>query len=137
MSIKNNPGITTMPLNSRDWTKFINELSSTIDALTGSSSPPVPDPGDPPWGIDIDNFVTLDGNQTITGLKTFSGNNPRFNSFPLWNNNNVGDNINLLSADTNPAPGDYVVTYDVSETGGKKVEISSLKDEAYAFFMDD
>lgn len=133
MSIRDNPGITTMPVTTRDWTKFINELSVTIDSLTGGG-PPVPDPGDPDWPDygDTSGFVTLTTNQTITGLKTFSGNNPRFNTFPLWNNNNVGAQIALLDEDTSPQPTDFVPS-----TQNKKVPISRLNDEAYAFFMAD
>jgi hypothetical protein len=128
MALKDNPGLTTMPLNARDWTKFINELSIAIGEGGVPIDPTPPDYPEPPTA----DYVTLTTNQTITGLKTFTGNNPRWNSFPLWNNDNVGTQIGLLTEDTSPQPTDLVVT-----TDNKKVALSRIHDEAYAFFMDD
>jgi hypothetical protein len=111
MALKDNPGITTMPRSERDWTKFIRELSDAI-ATNGGGSP-------------SGNFVTLDTTQTITGLKTFTQ-NPLFGTDPLWNNTNVGTQINALDQDSSPVNGDFVVTYDVSEDAPKKVALTDL-----------
>lgn len=129
MALKDNPGLTTMPLNARDWTKFINELSIAIGDIEAGDGGDGGDGGQIPPD---ETYVTLATNQTITGLKTFTGNNPRWNSFPLWNNDNVGTQIGLLTEDTSPQRTDSVVT-----TDNKKVALSRLSDEAYAFFMID
>lgn len=129
MALKDNPGLTTMPRTERDWTKFINELSGAVTGV--STEPPIPDPGDPDYPT-TGPFVTLETNQTITGLKTFSGNNPRWNSFPLWSNDNAGTQIGLLTADVSPADSDSVIT-----TANKKVSLSQISDVGLEFFMVD
>lgn len=113
MAIKDNPGFTTMPKTARDWTKFIQELSDTIEGIETDV---------PPSG----NFMTLDTTQTATGLKTFTA-NPLFNSNPLWNNTNVGTQINSLPHDGSPDPAvDYLAMYDASDDAPKKINLSDL-----------
>ena len=113
MSIKNNPGIQTMPKTERDWNKFINDLSDLIDAIQTD----VPPSGD---------FVTLDTPQTITSIKAFTA-NPLFNTDPLWNNANVGTQIYSLQRDLAPdGAADYAVTYDVSTDMPKRVLLDDL-----------
>ena len=128
MALKDNPGLTTMPRTDRDWTKFINELSGAITVV--STDPPTPEPDNPdPPPFD---YVTLNTNQTITGLKVFSGNNPRWNSFPLLSVENVSAQIDLLPADTSPDASDSVVT-----TASKKVALSQIQDDGIDYFMVD
>jgi hypothetical protein len=113
VAIKDNPGLTTMPKTERDWTKFIQELSDIVDGIETDV---------PPSG----NFMTLDTTQTATGLKTFTK-NPFFNDNPLWNNVNVGTQINSLPHDTAPDPAvDYMVVYDASDDAPKKINMSDL-----------
>ena len=108
MAIKDNPGITTMPRSNRDWNKFINEFSAIFE------------------GPDNTGLVTLDTNQTITGLKVFTQ-TPLVNSDPMWTNANVGAQINLLAEVTDPDESmDYMVTYNASSGAGRKVLLNNV-----------
>lgn len=118
-SIKDNPGITTMPTSRRDWTKYINELAQFFD-------------GEPVGG-----FVTLDTNQTITGLKTFTQ-TPLFQTDPFWHNSNVGVQINALTAELSPdGTMDYIVIYNAASGEGRKVLLDDIADTPQQAINDD
>ena len=127
MALKDIPGIIKKRKPQRDWIKFVLDLQDAIDGGTAGGS------GD---------YVTLGTSQTITGAKDFTS-APTVNGKPVWNNDNVGAQINSLPIDATPdTTADYMVTYDASTDTAKRVLLGSVgggssdDDELLHFWFD-
>lgn len=112
MAIKDNLGLQKMPTTERGWNKFINDLSDAVQRVEEE----IADGG----------FVTLSTAQDIDGSKDFLS-PPLINGNVVWEQSNVGTQLNALSEDGSPSGGsDYVLSYDSSADLPKKVLMNNL-----------
>lgn len=108
----------------RNWRKFFEQISgvgaSEGDVLTVGSNGPTFGDGT------SSGLVTLATDQTITGQKDFTD-PPTINGEVVWEQSNIGDQINALLEDLAPdSAADFTIIYDATDGSAKKVLIDNF-----------